>query len=216
MAGSNHIIPVIGPLATSLEGINLFMKTIIDAKPWLAEPSILPIPWKLHDMLISPTRRLKIGVLWDDEVVKPHPPITRALREVVEKLRTIPNIDIIDWQPYKHEEGWKTIASLYFADGAADEKKALEESGEPWMPLSKHILENEYTKNHSIADLWYWQHRRDVYQAEYAERWNATVGSEGNGAVMDAILCPAGPGVAPLLDTGMLWNVFLCLFVKLI
>lgn len=33
-----------------------------------------------------PDRKLKLGVIFDDGVVKPQPPITRALREVTRKL----------------------------------------------------------------------------------------------------------------------------------
>jgi Asp-tRNA(Asn)/Glu-tRNA(Gln) amidotransferase A subunit family amidase len=46
MFGQEQIVPVIGPLSTSLEGIKIFMKTLIDQKPWLYEPSLVPIPWR--------------------------------------------------------------------------------------------------------------------------------------------------------------------------
>jgi amidase len=46
MLGQEQIVPVVGPLSTSLEGIKIFMKTLIDQKPWLYEPSLVPMPWK--------------------------------------------------------------------------------------------------------------------------------------------------------------------------
>ena len=46
MQGEEQIVPVIGPLSTSLEGIKIFMKTLIDQKPWLYEPTLVPMPWK--------------------------------------------------------------------------------------------------------------------------------------------------------------------------
>ena len=211
MEGHNHVIPVSGPLSTSLEGINLFMQTVIGAKPWLVEPSLLPIPWETEDLNVPPTKPLKIGVMYDDGVVRPHPPILRALKEVVERLKKVPNVEVVEWKPYKHEEAWSIIASLYFPDGGEDVSKPVYQVDEPLRPMSTHILkDNEYVKRHSIGDLWAWQHKRDVYCAEYAEHWNRTalgVNSTGNlEQAVDVILCPAGPGVAPLLDTAKWWG----------
>lgn len=210
MAGSEHIIPVIGPLSTSLEGIRIFMKTIIATKPWLTEPSVLPIPWIDNQSNQVGRRPLKIGVLWDDGVVKPHPPVVRALNEVVEKLRGIDDIKIVNWKPYKHDEAWEIIASLYFCDGAKEETDAINASGEPWRPMSTFIIkENPYVKVCSIADAWYWQTRRDQYRKMYAKVWNETAtGKNEDGSLegaVDVILCPVGPGVAPLLDTAKYW-----------
>ena len=87
----------------------MFMKTVIDAKPWIKEPSLVPLPWRELGPLTG--KKLKIAVLWDDEVVKPHPPVTRALKQVVEKLKARGNVEIVDWTPYKHEEAWAIIVS---------------------------------------------------------------------------------------------------------
>jgi len=44
MGGQEAVVPVIGPLSTSMEGIKVFMKALIDQQPWLKEPSLLPFP----------------------------------------------------------------------------------------------------------------------------------------------------------------------------
>jgi amidase len=105
--GEEQIIPTIGPLSTSLEGCKLFIKTIIDAKPWYREPALLPFPWKEDDFFKG--KKLKVAVLWDDGVVKPHPPVTRALKQIVEKLKGKENIEIVEWKPYKHDLAWEII-----------------------------------------------------------------------------------------------------------
>jgi len=46
MNGQEQIVPTIGPLSTSLEGVKIFMKTLIGQKPWLYEPSLVPMPWR--------------------------------------------------------------------------------------------------------------------------------------------------------------------------
>jgi amidase len=112
-AGEEQIVPTIGPLSTSLEGCKLFIKTIIDTKPWYKEPTLLPFPWKEENHLTG--KKLKVAVLWDDGVVKPHPPVTRALTQVVEKLQGKSNIEIVEWKPYKHDLAWELIVRPSFS-----------------------------------------------------------------------------------------------------
>lgn len=200
MLGQEQIVPVVGPLSTSLEGVKLFMKTLIDAKPWIKEPSLIPIPWRTEAQLpVLPNggKKLKIGVLYDDGVVRPHPPVLRALKEVVEKLGGVEGVDVVEWQPYKHDDAWTIISSLYFCDGGSEESAALALSGEPWRPLSKFILkEQPMVKKHTVRELWNWTMKREEYRSEYSQRWGD----------VDVILCPVGPGAAPPLDSAKYWG----------
>ena len=206
-AGTDSITPVIGPMSASVEGINLFMEVLIDAKPWLTEPSLLPIPWQKELTKQPWMQKLKIAVLWDDEVVRPHPPVTRALKEVVAKLEAVPGVEVVDWKPYKHDEAWSIAASLYFADGGKAEADLVEPSGEPWLPLSRHIIhDNEYCKRLSIEELWFWQHKRETYREEYAKVWNETATDLSGEGIVDVILSPVGPGAAPVLETAKWWG----------
>ncbi|KAF8856546.1 amidase [Acephala macrosclerotiorum] len=209
MFGAEHIIPTIGPLSTSLEGCRLFIKTLVDAKPWYKEPSLLPFPWKEENAFEG--KKLKVAVLWDDGVVKPHPPVQRALKEVVEKLKAKGNVEVVEWKPYKHDLAWEIIANLYFCDGGKEESEAVNASSEPWRPLSKFIIpENPHLQSHTIPSLWKSHQARDGYRLKYAQLWNETATSTGpNGeleGMVDVILCPAGPGVAPKIDTAKWWG----------
>ena len=112
--GVEYIPATVGPLSTSLEGLRLFMKTVLDTKPWLTDPLLFALPWKEPAGLLQKNSNghiLKIGVLWDDNVVKPHPPVTRALNEMVQKLRTIEEVEVVDFHPYKHDLAWEIIVS---------------------------------------------------------------------------------------------------------
>lgn len=111
MLGEEQIVPTIGPLSTSLEGCMIFVKTLLNAKPWYKEPWLLPFPWSSEKFFPS-GKRLKVAVLWDDGVVKPHPPVTRALKQVVDKLKTKGNVDVVEWKPYKHDLAWEIIVSV--------------------------------------------------------------------------------------------------------
>lgn len=213
MAGQEQIVAVIGPLSTSLEGIRLFMKTVIASKPWLHEPSLVPIPWRDQEShLATPAgKKLKVGVLWHDGVVMPHPPITHALEDVVNRLKEVGNVEVVEWKPYKHDEAWEIISHLYFSDGAEEESTAIDDSGEPWRPLSKFIIkENPNVKKLTVEEVWHWTARREAYKSAYAGKWNETAtGTNTSGeleGMVDVILCPVGPGVAPPLDQAKYWG----------
>ncbi|KAK1081351.1 hypothetical protein LTR33_004764, partial [Friedmanniomyces endolithicus] len=106
MLGSEHIVPVIGPLSTSLDGVKVFMKTLIDQQPWLYEPSLITMPWKdtsttsLLRKGSDGKRKLRVGILADDGVVKPHPPTLRGMNTLISKLRSHPDIELVDFPPY--------------------------------------------------------------------------------------------------------------------
>lgn len=262
MAGQEQIVPVIGPMSASFEGCHIFIKTLIEQKPWLDDPSLLPMPWKYtpasekHNASGSHngngsylrktdgTKRLKIGVLWSDGVVKPHPPIIRALRELTAKLQTASSnsdtdtttsIEFVDWQPYRHDQAWDIISSLYFCDGAAQDRAAIATSGEPWRPLSEFIINEQPgvpKQEYSISEVWELTLKREEYRAAYAKVWNesknlkrwqqttsaAQNDNTSNGVLsysasgtsfdypVDVILCPVGPGAAPPLNHAKYWG----------
>jgi amidase len=70
------------------------MSSILSTEPWLRDPYVVTIPWRqqiVDDTLARATetgasnekRPLKFGVVWNDGMVTPHPPVVRGLREVV-------------------------------------------------------------------------------------------------------------------------------------
>ncbi|KAF2811031.1 amidase [Mytilinidion resinicola] len=210
MAGADTIDSVPGPLSTSLSGIKLFMKAVLDARPWLTEPAIVPISWD-SNLALTDRQPLKVAVMWHDGVVKPHPPVTRALSSVVEKLRSLSNVTIVDWKPHLHDEAWAIISNLYYPDGGEEDAAAIDSSGEPWRPLTKWIIkENPCVKELTRGELNYWLEEREAYRKEYANAWTATA-TGGNsatgdlGGMVDIILCPVGPGVAPEHGTAKYW-----------
>jgi amidase len=189
------------------------MSTVLAAKPWLSEPALIPLPWNsnLH-ISPSPSHPLKIGILLHDNVVRPHPPITRALLSIASKLSVIPNVTVVDWNPHLHDEAWAIISSLYFPDGGEEEHGVLAASGEPALPLTNWILKHTPgVEKLNMAKYAYWLEEREAYRAEYAKIWNDTATSvdEENGereGMVDVILCPVGPGVAPKHNTARYWG----------
>ena len=118
--GSEQIWPVVGPQSTSLDGIKLFMKTVLADKPWINDSGLVPLLWRDDENYLQRdgVTKLKIGVLWSDEVVRPLPPVTRALKEVVERLRGVPGIEVVDWKPWKHDYAWEILVSISRSNGS--------------------------------------------------------------------------------------------------
>ena len=125
--GSGYISGVVGPLSSSLEGLKLFMRTVIGAKPWTRDPSLVPIPWKegkeggdggdrcwdrKEGRDRGKGRSLRVGVMYSDELVTPHPPIQRALREVVRKMEGIEGVELIEWHAWNHDLAWEFCVRL--------------------------------------------------------------------------------------------------------
>jgi amidase len=73
--GQIAIPTVVGILGPSIETLQYVLKAIMSGEPWLSDPSVLPLPWREPSL---PTK-LAFGFLDFDGVVKPHPPIFRAL-----------------------------------------------------------------------------------------------------------------------------------------
>jgi amidase len=196
MAGADTVETVLGPLSSSLDGLKIFMKTIVDAEPWLTEPALVPMQWR--DYSVPQDRPLKIGVLWHDESVRPHPPVTRALTQLTERMVEV-GVEVVDFVPYLHDEAWAILSSLYYPDGGEADTEDMAKSGEPWRPLSKWIIkDNSCVKKLSVGELAYWFEEREAYRKEYALHWNKYG--------IDALLCPVGPGAAPKHNTARYWN----------
>jgi amidase len=85
-------------MSRNIESLIATTKAVIDAAPWDLDPKCCPVPWRSAMFEDARTRPLVIAVMRDDEVVRPHPPITRVLDEVARKLE-LAGHEIISWTP---------------------------------------------------------------------------------------------------------------------
>ncbi|GES63656.1 amidase family protein [Aspergillus terreus] len=190
MIGNDPIPAVAGPLGHSVEDLDLFFKVISAAEPWFHEP-LLELPWKIDAELGFYPSCLKIGVMVWDEVVMPHPYITRVMHEVADKLKAAGH-DVVEFRPYNHGRAWSDILlPLYFTDGGLDIKNTLAASGEPMFSSAKRLLNDPINKMRDIHDIWRLHTARDVYRTEYLAHWNATASLTRDKKPIDVILCPA-------------------------
>jgi Asp-tRNA(Asn)/Glu-tRNA(Gln) amidotransferase A subunit family amidase len=100
-------------------------------------------------------RKLKIGVMWNDGIVTPHPPVRRALEEVVSALDAQgDDFEVVQWTPLDHSRAYEISMGLYFEDGGRAIKNVLEDGGEAPCPLTQWIFDNELVKDRSKEELW--------------------------------------------------------------
>lgn len=199
MVGSEGIQATYGPIATERETLELFMKVVLDGQPWKMDPSLETRLWKP----VTISKPLKIGVMWSDGVVKPHPPIKRALEHVTSHCKQA-GMKVVEWEPLDHGPAWDLYISLLYPDGGADARRPIEASGEPILPLINWItVDQPESKERTIHEYWKLVTQREIYRAKYAAHWNSTANDDGQ--EVDVILCPAGPGAASLHDTARYW-----------
>lgn len=96
----------------------------------------------------------------------PHPPVQRALKHAVSKLRAA-GVKVVDFEPYEHARGWDILSALYFPDAARFQKDLLAKGGEPVAPLTEWAFSVAKSEPISIHESWDLNVRREEYRAEY-------------------------------------------------
>lgn len=71
---------------------------MLASEPWLHEASLIEIPWKASKKVSKP---LRIGVIFNDGIVRPHPPITRCLKQTVKALEAAGHT-VVPWNTDLH------------------------------------------------------------------------------------------------------------------
>ncbi|KAF5662235.1 general amidase [Fusarium heterosporum] len=177
MPGQEAVASVNGPLAKTLQDIQLYSKAVIDAQPWLLDPKCLPIPWRPAQL----PEKLKIAFMWHDGMVQPTPPVARALKVAREKLEKAGHT-IVEWDPVDQKEGADLLERMFLADGGQTIRKELERTDEPWRPEMEGY---RVARDLSTSEMWRLHLERTAFQNRYLDRWNK--------AGIDAIICPTTP-----------------------
>lgn len=177
MAGQEAVQSVNGPMARCLDDLELEARAVVGARPWLQDPRMLPLPWRA----VAAPDRLKIAVLWHDGMVMPTPPVARALRAAVAKLRAAGH-EVVDWDPRDQAQGLRLLGRMFVADGGESIRRVLDRTGEPFRP---EMADYARATPLSTYDMWQLHLERTDLQKRYLDRWNQ--------AGIDAILCPTTP-----------------------
>lgn len=198
-AGMENIIGVVGPMATSIPDLRLFCRVALANSPWDHEPTLVEIPWKRHasDRDLNIPEKLRIGVIWHDGVVHPHPPITRALRDTVTALRRAGHT-VVDFDPSLHAPLIDAVNQAYFLDGGKEYRDTIRKGNEPVIPLLEWTLTNVGSKVHTLEESWAVNLTRDKLRTAYAKQLRETG--------VDALLTPVHPAAASAHDESRYWG----------
>lgn len=106
MDGQSSLLSVVGPLATSVESLKIFVQAVLGTKPWLHDPLALELPWRepVFQEALNSDRSMAFGLLLNDGQVSVHPPVSRALNLVVDALKRLSH-KVIEWKPPCHKRG---------------------------------------------------------------------------------------------------------------
>ncbi|KAF4879008.1 Acetamidase [Colletotrichum siamense] len=177
MGGQEAVQSVNGPMTRTITDLELYSKTVVNRQTWQYDPRCVPIAWRDVEL----PSKLKIAVMWNDGMVRPTPPVARALRETVEKLKAAGH-EIVEWDPKDQKEGLSLLDRMFVADGGISIKKELDKTEEPWRP---EMAAYSKAKELGTYDMWQLHLQRTAFQKRYLDRWVA--------AGIDAILCPTTP-----------------------
>ncbi|KAL2831783.1 amidase signature domain-containing protein [Aspergillus cavernicola] len=165
------IPPVAGPMARSLATTEYFMQSLLDSNPWNLDPGCIPIPWR-KELAAPPTRKLKLGIVYDDGVIRPQPPIMRVMRETAQKLKDAGH------------EGTNLWTRSILADGGHHCRQLCAIVDEPLiqgMVVGTRADELSITEREKIEEA------KWAFQETYLSQWIASG--------IDALLLPVTPWV---------------------
>ncbi|KAJ5965481.1 Amidase [Penicillium waksmanii] len=165
--------------ATSIER---YMEVLPCASPWELDQHTAPVPWR-RSLASLKAKRLRIGFVVDDGVVKVQPPIARAVRDVIDALRAAGH-EVFEWDASSHAYAYSLWEKAIFSDGGEGCRRKIEMTGEPLVEgmlvgTPDHILSTSET--HQLnADKY-------LYESSYLDRWTTSG--------IDALIMPTTPGV---------------------
>lgn len=119
--GASSISGSIGPVAHSLRDLELFIRIIVDTRPWTRDISLPPIPWhpvdargfgSSSDGWSGLNGCLRIGIMADNGEVRPVKPVRDALQAAVLKLEKCSDIELVHVQWPRVQEHWDLLVSL--------------------------------------------------------------------------------------------------------
>lgn len=204
-----NILGSCGPMSNSLRDLDLFVSVLLDAKPYLSDPRLVPIPWVgLKDPSTTITKPLKIGLMMHDGDITPQPPVTKALQWANSQLQKSTNVQVLPFSPYKTATAMQNIRLAYWPDNGVSLGSHLDKTGEPLLPLTKWVLEaaqnaaikdkDGYLSELTATQVLQQRVARDQFRCEFAEHW------EESG--VDVVICPVFVGTACQHETAFYWN----------
>ncbi|KAF7339259.1 hypothetical protein MSAN_02139400 [Mycena sanguinolenta] len=193
MEGQDSILSVLGPLSSTLDGIQTFFKAVISKEPWQMDPMTIRKRWSEEEYNLidhGNGKKLCFAILWDNGLVEPHPPIRRGL-EMTRDALVAAGHQVIDWKPYKQKEILGTIEAIWGSASTEDFRTVLASSGEPLITSMKLAHEEGdtpflVTSDTTLSAFALWQLHKKKH----------TISQTATGRPVDAVISPVAPHTA--------------------
>ncbi|KAL1726399.1 amidase signature domain-containing protein [Schizophyllum commune] len=194
--GQEAVESSLGPMSRSLAGLVEFVKAVTNGNPSDVDPKVVEMPWReeLYQLKRIGGRGTKLCFAYydNDEVVKPHPPVRRAIQITVDALRKAGHT-VIRWEPYQHGYAYDTLSRIFNSDYGEDFDRIMSEAGEPLWPGVPYRAYPPIT----VWEAWQLSREKEAFRKKILDKWIATKELTGTGRPIDALLCPAAPSAAP-------------------
>ncbi|KAF5986296.1 general amidase [Fusarium coicis] len=204
------IAPVGGPMANSIEDLELFMKITLAQRPWNYDPTVADIPWR---DLGEGDAKLTIGVMAEDPEYPLHPPVRRALAKAASALENAGHKLVYLSQDPKRNAGLGgRIGFQFFSIMGPDLDTVSREIGEPLVnsvAIAVHPFANGNFPVPPDLDTPTKLSRLNEVRFEYLKAWQETYRDNK----LDVILAPGAATTAIPHDTygvpiyTLMWNV---------
>jgi amidase len=113
--GTDGVRSAAGPMATSSRDCSLFLKAVMEADTWKYDSTVLSLPWRS----LKVKEKLRIGLVEDDGIYTPSPPVRRGLKKAADLLRERNDIEIIPLKLPNTQEHYQDLISYFTLSGNA-------------------------------------------------------------------------------------------------
>ncbi|KAH8698925.1 putative general amidase [Talaromyces proteolyticus] len=195
--------PVAGPIARSIEDIDAIMKELVPRSELFGHDCI-PGLWP---SLTPLKKKLRIGLLLNDGLVNPVPPITNILKEVSNIIARsqVADIEVVDISaPAVMKKCMFTGGRLMDVDGSGPLLDLLDQTGEPLMPYLRGRTKRRPPM--SIEKLYALCAERDQIEVDMRQQmwsWPPSTATTSKvfAQTLDAVICPVAAHPVPKHDS---------------
>jgi amidase len=111
--GTDGVRSSAGPLTTSIRDCSLFLKSIAEAETWKYDSTIISLPWRN----LPTKKKLRIGLVEDEGIHTPSPPVRRGLRKAADLLRNSNQVELVPIALPNVKEHYYDLLSYFSLSG---------------------------------------------------------------------------------------------------
>ncbi|KAF2444894.1 amidase [Karstenula rhodostoma CBS 690.94] len=183
LPGTDGVRSSVGPLTTSIRDVALFLRTTMQTMTWQYDSTVISIPWTNQSL----KEKVRIGLVLDNGVHTPSPPVRRGLKKAYDLLKQSKSIEVIPITLPNVQEHYSDLLKYFTLDGAKNYLELFARTGEPEVPSLKAIGLSTM-KSTDLLGFFELNVRRQAAARNYQRLFR----SQG----IDAILMPPAPHTA--------------------